>query len=189
MSWLRLDDVYDTNTKILRLTEQQAWRWTRVLLYCAKHETKGRIDVAALKAVGIHGKHLEAVVAAGLAHPVDDRTYAVNDWAIYNGSTVEEKVACVLERDPEATANEVHRIIGGKREMVMAEVARQKEAAPKPVPNQFPGTAGSVPLARACEPDPIPLSTHSPSFLQRPASDGTEGRIEELTANLLRDAS
>lgn len=188
MSWLRLDDVYDTNTKILRLTEAQAWRWTRVLLHCARHETKGRIDVAALKAVGLSGKNLQAVVAAGLAHQIDDRTYAVNDWAIYNGATIEEKVACVLARDPEATANDVHRAIGGKRELVIAEVSRQKAATgSQAVPDRFPGTtngsgptdqefvkAGAV-VERADE-----KISHSP-IGQRPSE--SEGETEESSGN------
>lgn len=52
MTWLKLDDVYDSHPKLLELSEVQRWRWTRALLYCARHKTAGRISRSVLRELG-----------------------------------------------------------------------------------------------------------------------------------------
>lgn len=83
MSWARLDDSYDTNAKLLELTEQQRWRWTRVLLHCARHRSDGLVTVAVLKDLGL-GRTVATLVNVGLLDPGEDGIHRVHDWSEFN---------------------------------------------------------------------------------------------------------
>lgn len=88
MAWLRIDDGYDTNSKLLELTEAERWRWTRVLIHCAKHRTEGRVTVAVIKEIGL-GRALSRLTQIRLLDETDDpKKYLVHDWDQYNPKDV-----------------------------------------------------------------------------------------------------
>ena len=135
MSWLRVDDGYDTHPKLLELTEQQRWRWTRVLIHCARHRTDGHVSVSVLRELGL-GRSITQLVRVNLLHENGNDGYVVHDWRIYNADTINGKVAAYLQEHPDATANDVCRSVGGKREIVLAEVAVIRGT--EPVPDRYP---------------------------------------------------
>lgn len=199
MSWLRVDDGYDTHPKMLELTEQQRWRWTRVLLHCARHRTEGHVKTSVLRELGL-GRTIADLLRLGLLHENGDTGYTVHDWRIYNADTIGGKVAAYLAEHPDAPANEVCRAVGGKREIVLSEVATQRpEAVPRnqkgtdaePEGNRYPGTDLPVPdryqigsRARA----PVPSRTKNPVTATQNAArarDDGHGHGEERTAEEL----
>lgn len=83
MSWLRLDDGYDTHPKLLELTEQQRWRWTCVLLHCARHRTEGHVKTSVLRQLGL-GRALPTLLRVGLLEENGPAGYLVHDWSAFN---------------------------------------------------------------------------------------------------------
>lgn len=83
MSWLRIDDGYDTHPKLLELTEAQRWRWTRVLIHCARHRTEGHVKPAVLKDLGL-GRTVTRLLQLGLLESNGDAGYLVHDWSTFN---------------------------------------------------------------------------------------------------------
>lgn len=165
MSWLKLDDGFDTHPKILGLkTDARRWTWQRILIYTCRYrsavvpETIGDVIPKANK------KYLEDCVELGLIDVEKDGTMKVHDWRIYNGETVAEKVSAYLVQKPNATANEVYKAIGGKREVVLTVYAQIIAAGTPLVPDRFPNGSSEVPdqstlvvpLARARAPVPPP---------------------------------
>ncbi len=144
MTWTRLDDGYDSHGKLLALGDgakgdARRWVWTRILLYTNRH---GSSEIPA----GIHEaipratrQFVDDCLRIGLADEVEDGTIIVHDWPLYSDCTIEEKVAFVLSKDPEASANEVCRQVSGKRQIVLHEVAKQRpEPGSQEPPDRFP---------------------------------------------------
>lgn len=165
MSWLRLDDTFDTHAKILGLgTDGRRWTWQRILLYTCRH--RSAIIPAGIREVVAKAtpSFLADCHNLGLIDLDVDGTMKVHDWRIYNSESVAEKVAAFLAQKPDATANQVHKAIGGKREVVLAVVAQMAAAGTPVVPEQYQnGTAAvpdqstpPVPLAGARAPVPDP---------------------------------
>ena len=150
MSWLRLDDGYDTHPKLLELTELQRWRWTRVLIHCAKHRTEGHVKRSVLRELGLD-RALTELVSIGLLEENGSEGYLVHDFMQYNADTIGGRVAAFLEEHPDASANEIYRAIGGKRELVLAEVAAQR-GSQEPEGNQQ-GTDEEPPWPPLDEPE------------------------------------
>jgi hypothetical protein len=133
VSWARLDDGFDTHPKILELTETERWRWTRVLLYCARHETEGEISRRVVRELGL-SRALNQLLKSNLllASTSDADVFVVNDWAIYNpgardDEAVENAVRWALEQRGEgASANEIARMVGGNRKVVLSAIRRVK---------------------------------------------------------------
>lgn len=138
MAWLRVDDGFDTHAKMLELTEVQRWRWTRVLIYCARHQTQGRVTLSVLRDIGL-GRLAGKLVEVGLLENAGPNAYLVHDWRIYNGS-VGDKVYAFLCDNPDATANEVFKAVGGRRDLVLSEVGRYRSGT-----EVVPGTGTAVP--------------------------------------------
>lgn len=143
MVWVRLDDGFALHPKLLQLTRVERWTWVEILCYCARYETGGVVPNTVSRAVpAAIPKLLHRLVQVGLLEAVEDE-FHVHDWAIYNGETVEKKVEKYLSRYPLASANDVQRAIGGKRELVLAIVAQIRQnggsqPVPALVPNRFP---------------------------------------------------
>lgn len=163
MAWLRIDDGFTSHPKIVALgTTDRRWTWLQVLTYACRYRRPnipaGIQDVIP-KATP---KFLADCLKVGLLDESKDGL-VVHDWRIYNGETIAEKAAAYLEKNPQATANEVHRAIGGKRELVLAIVAQHRYLTGTPDGTQtVPGTEANgtpevplpVPLARARGPVP-----------------------------------
>jgi hypothetical protein len=128
MSWLRLDDGFTKHPKFSGWTAAQKWAWLEVMEYCARYETGGRIphDLGVMPR-STTTSLLERASQAGLLDRADDGGLVIHDWLIYNGATIGEKVAYYLAKHPDASANEVHKALGGTREVVLSEVTRQRK--------------------------------------------------------------
>lgn len=192
MSWLRLDDGFDSHPKILGLnTDERRWTWQRVLIYTCRYRSPivpPTIKDAIPKATP---KFLTDCVSLGLIDVDKDGTMRVHDWRIYNGETVAEKVAAYLAQKPDATANEVHKALGGKREAVLTVYAQIKEAGSLTVPERYPNgtpevpdqSTPPVPLARARAPVPIPSPNTNPFLPSNlPVDKEEEGRKPKTEA-------
>lgn len=165
MSWLRLDDTFDTHAKILGLgTDGRRWTWQRILLYTCRHRS-AVIPASIREVVGkATPSFIEDCKKLGLIDVDPDGTMKVHDWRIYNSESVAEKVAAFIAQKPDATANQVHKAIGGKREVVLAVFAEMTKTGTQVVPEQYQnGTAEvpnqstpPVPLAGARAPSPGP---------------------------------
>ncbi len=179
MSWLRIDDGFTDHPKILSLTLAQRWTWLSILTYCARFDTEGRLPAGIGQVVrGASPSLLSRCHDLGLLDVDDGNEYVVHDWVIYNGATVAEKVAYYMERHPEATANQVQRAIGGKRELVLHEVAawiqRFQNGSPggsvtgsREPPNPVPKVVPEVVLARTL-PSPTPKEQEQEPSLASP---------------------
>jgi hypothetical protein len=187
VAWLRLDDTFDTHAKILGLgTDGRRWTWQRILLYACRHRSAiipaGIRDVVAKATPSF----LEDCTKLGLIDVDSDGTMKVHDWRIYNSETVAEKVAAFIAQKPDATANQVHKAIGGKREVVLAVFAQMTAAGTQTVPAQYPSGSQEVPnqytppvpLAGAREPVPDPSLETTPSVLPSNVDLHENGRKE-----------
>lgn len=194
MAWLKVDDGMPEHRKVLTLPRKDRWTWMELLCYVARQNNGGHVPAGVTDVLRyVNTAFLTQCENAGLLDR-DPGGYVVHDWAVYNASTIEEKVAACLERNPDATANEIHRAVGGKREIVLHEIARQKgftgsqsvpPVVPDPVPKEpgkrFPGTTktGSPSRARA-HPAPSPEVTSSSSSPKD--ADDDEAIKEQLEA-------
>jgi len=84
MAWLRLDDGFDTHPKLLELSEGERWRWTRLLLHCARHRTEGVVTMRALRDLGLARSRRKLIASSLLNETDDDGIFTVHDWAEYN---------------------------------------------------------------------------------------------------------
>lgn len=191
MSWLKLDDTFDTHPKMLALgTARRRWIWTRILLYTCRHES-ARIPAQIRDAIPeATPKYLADCATIGLVDTDPAGEMIVHDWDIYNGATLADRIAAHLAKHPTATGNEVHKAVGGKRTTVLAIVATMR---PEPVPNRFlpgsqlvpeTGANGSrsvpevVPLAGARGPGPSP-ALESPYLQALPNYEGGRENHEQ----------
>lgn len=184
MPWLRLDDKFAQHPKVAELSDRAFRAHVATMLYCSEYVTKGKIPRAALRLTGATEKVIEELVQAGVWEREGD-ALEVHDFEIYNGATVGERVAAFLKRFPGTSANEVHRKLGGKREVVLSEVARyQSGSQTGSEGTTIPGTPEPpqvVPLAGAREPDPEQTPTPSSSEVSSSggSSDLSSGRPPE----------
>lgn len=91
MSWLRLDDGFAEHPKIAALSDSDAWRWVRTLLYCARRRDPELPIVVLERVLGWDGEGIDWLVSLGLLdeHGSDERgvySYAVHDWHAFNGA-------------------------------------------------------------------------------------------------------
>jgi hypothetical protein len=136
MPWLRLDDTYDTHPKLLELSEQTRWRWTRALLYCARHRTGGFLSRPTIRDLGLSNS-VGKLVDLGLLSTSDDG-YLVHDWDAYN-----PKDATSAERQARWRARNASRNAGSNGERNAADrhagvsesVSRAQARARGPVPS------------------------------------------------------
>lgn len=143
MAWLRIDDGFADHPKIVQLGKpEQRWTWLEVLTYCARQRTAGKVPAGINDVIRrATPAFLKRCVAVGLLDEKDG-ALSVHDWDIYNGETIEQKVASYIATHPDAGSNEIHRAIGGKRELVLNIIKQfrgNQQPVPKPVPGEPPG--------------------------------------------------
>jgi len=130
MPWLRIDDKFATHPKIAALSDREFRVHMRALCYCAEYRTEGVLPAASLREVrGLTPRVAERLIAIGLWEREDDGGLSAHDFAIYNGATIGARVTAYLERNPNASSNDVHKALGGKRDVVLAEVARYQNGS------------------------------------------------------------
>ena len=168
MTWLRVDDGFTEHGKIVSLKRADRWTWLELLCYCSRQGNGGQFsdgicDVlkwvspaflrrcVEARRLGDEVGLLEVVTGSDGTdwEPVGNH-YQVHDWAVYNGATIEARIAAFLEQNTDATANEVHRAVGGNRKVVLAEIARLRETG-----GSIGGTStGTKVVTRARSPSP-----------------------------------
>lgn len=168
MSWARLDDGFTEHPKILALTDKEFRVHMRAICYASRYRTRGELPASALSGLGATPRVTRRLIEIGVWD--EGNPIKIHDFSIYNGETIEEKVEAYLARNPDASANDVHREIGGKRDIVLAVVKQIREVPAgshpgtqgtgengtvEPAGNQYQGTGlgGSLSRARA---DPSP---------------------------------
>jgi len=127
MSWVRIDDGFVENHKISELSDREFRTWVRTLCYASRNNgRKGRLTAAMRREVlGLTPALVDKLVDLGLLDRTSENgTVQVHDWPLYADLPITEKVAYYLSRNPSASANEVAKAVGGKREIILAEVAR-----------------------------------------------------------------
>lgn len=201
MSWLRIDDGFSRHPKVTALTHRERWTWLDVLCYCASYQTGGYLPEGIGGIVpGATTKFLGRCGELGLVNVVGDRL-RVHDWHVYNG-TIGDRVAHYLDENPDATANEVHKAVGGTRELVLIEVKRVKESGsartskPGSARTGFSGSeSGSESGSRAGGPSPLLISPKAVGHGKDPDARGaaperpSDLQIRETINDSLREAS
>jgi hypothetical protein len=93
MSWVRLDDNFFTNPKVLNVSNDSKLQYLASLTQCSKHMTDGYLSRAAVRVVGAlvdvdADRCVAELVDAGLWH-AGDGGYFVHDYLKYNPSREE----------------------------------------------------------------------------------------------------
>ena len=84
MAWLRIDDGFPENRKVLALPRRERWTWLEVMAYCARQQNGGQVPNSSSDIV----RHatpafIQAAFDAGLL-VLTDTGYEVHDWDEYN---------------------------------------------------------------------------------------------------------
>lgn len=159
LSWLRIDDGFARHSKFAGWPAARKWAWLELLCDCAQRETSGFVtDDLALLPRAVTKSLLTHAEKAGLLDRLDDDRLRVHDWLIYNG-TVEEKVSTYLADNPEASANDVHRAVGGRRDAILEAVRAYREAGSLDGTNN--GTTSSTTEPSEVVPNPVPKAVHA----------------------------
>jgi hypothetical protein len=160
VSWLRIDDGFTSHRKIAQLTDSEFRCWMRLLCHCAHAKDWVVTDATLGEVAKLTKARVGRFAELGLLDPVEVG-YEVHDWILYSDATVGAKVAYYLGEHPEASANEVVRALGAKRELVLSEVRRYHESgSANGSTNGSHGTgdggseSGSESGSRARAPDP-----------------------------------
>lgn len=122
--WFRLEHSFGRHPKLLALTPTERWVWIGTLCWAAEYaQASGVIAPAADNAIpGL--KKLRAKLRALALLDARDGVDEVHDWYLYTSASIAEKVRWFLERNPDATANDVVRQVGGTRQIVLEEVKK-----------------------------------------------------------------
>jgi hypothetical protein len=173
VSWLRIDDGFTANKKVAQLSDGEFRCWMRLLCHCA-HASDPLVTTASVREVATLTKaRVKRFAELGLLDIVDGG-HVVHDWILYSDSSVAEKVGYYLRENPEASANEVVRAVGSKRELVLHEVKRLRGSESG---SDGTGDTGSVSGSRTRAPDPTP-----PEPIEEPQA------VASLEARRARDA-
>lgn len=181
MSWLRIDDGYDTHPKLFDLTEQQRWRWTRVLIHCARHRTDGFVSGATLRELGLT-RALPKLLEVKLLDQTPDG-YTVHDWHDFN-----PKDPTKAERQARWRAKTAESVDGRVDGGVDAQTVYTVDA---PVDGQtVHSRAGTRARSR---PVPSPTRPNTPTqptpSLEHPARPGRVGGEEETDLQPIGDTA
>lgn len=197
MSWLRIDDRFAFHPKVGALTRADRWTWMEVLCHCAAQRTGGRIpgNITELYRY-VTPRFLEKAKGAGLVDLDEDGTVHIHDWDVYNGRDSGVRIANYLAENPFATANEVHKEVGGKRESVLATVAElkaQNQTVGSPGGSGVPegnqkGTGSGTGSTRA---QPVPNPSLAPKeqnpLPPNPVVDAALGALAPLGAHVTQE--
>lgn len=89
MVWVKLDDGFETNPKVIMAGNEAAGIFCRILAHCGRHLTDGK--VAREVAVSIAGSKakVDHMVAIGLLDELHDGRLHVPDYLEYNPSSAD----------------------------------------------------------------------------------------------------
>lgn len=149
MAWLRLDDHFTKHPKFEGWTPAEKWAWLEVMEYCASYETNGRIPIdLTLMPRSTTPRLLARAEASGWIDVHEDGSKWVHDWAEFNpvkleAEALDERVAEAYEVFPEATANDVARMLGGRRKAVLEAIRRFRAGSSRGSERDASGSLGS----------------------------------------------
>lgn len=186
MAWLRLDDGFAQHPKIVALTPKDRWTWLELLCYCARYRTEGKVPAGIAEVVrGATPAFLNRCGDLRLLDADEDSDgYLVHDFDEYNParnesvSDLDEAVAACLDENPQASANDVWRRLGGSRKLVLAAVKRYR-AGIHPVPNREPGTGTELVTRARSRPVPSPSTSTSAAAPDHQATDAAAAELRE----------
>lgn len=122
MTRLWLDENFSLHPRLEGWKPAEKWALVELLLYCARTESSRVPGDASLLPRGVTPAVLEHAERSGWLERRGNGALHVHNWEVYNGSNVAERVAAYLSGHPEASANEVHRHVPGRRTEVLAAV-------------------------------------------------------------------
>lgn len=92
MAWIKLDDGFETNPKIIRAGNEGAGIYVRILAHCGRHMTDGKVvSEVAVSIAGTKAK-IDRLVDIGLLEMLLDGRYHVRDYLDFNPSAAEAEV-------------------------------------------------------------------------------------------------
>jgi hypothetical protein len=144
MSWVRVDDGFSENPKILELDDRTFRIHVWALCYCARHLTDGLLVLGVLRGCPLVTRKytldrvLGCLVGAGLWEPVEGG-YLVHDYLVFNpaAAKVREKRAAAAERQRRWRDNKEKR----QRRDSNGVTPKGSNAHPDPAPKAGEGAA------------------------------------------------
>jgi len=82
MVWFKIDDGFWSHSKVLELSPEAGWLWTRAGAYCANQLTDGKVTPAALRMLAADRDSATELVMAGLWDE-HGKGWIFHDWAHY----------------------------------------------------------------------------------------------------------
>lgn len=138
MTWFKVDDQFWSHPKVVALSPDAGWLWTRAGSYCGQHLTDGFVSIAALGMLGGSKAEAAELVAAALWLDVSGG-YRFHDWDKYQPT----RESVLVER--EEAAERMRRVRANKRANVRPNVQRDSQgtnavgsASPSPSPSPVP---------------------------------------------------
>jgi len=158
---LLLDSGFTSHPKVRALTDRQFRTLVRLLCYCAETDD-ATVDEGVMGEVsGLNVATVRRLAELRLLDRNDDGSYVVHHFYIYNGTTVDVRVAAFLETYPDATANEVAAGVPVRRQAVLDAVRRVRGIGP-PGGSRGGSGNGSASGSESGSPSPSPSSTSRP---------------------------
>jgi hypothetical protein len=89
LTWTKLDDGFWSNPKVVRVGNEAAGVYTRLLSYCGQHETDGHVPDEVARFVG-RPRVLNALVEVGLMER-NGVGYLIPDYLDFNPSRADQE--------------------------------------------------------------------------------------------------
>jgi len=135
MTWLRIDDGFANHPKVLALkTPARRWVFLEILCYTSRYRSPHVPDEISHVIPAATQALLAELETIGLLERDHAGRRRVHDWEVYNGTTVEARVAAYLSQNPDATTNEVHRNVGGRKQTVLEAIQHYQRNGSRSVP-------------------------------------------------------
>ena len=184
ITWFKVDDGFWSHEKVIELSPEAGWLWTRAGSYCAHQLTDGAVRAPILTLLGASRAAADELVGAGLWDAVDGG-YVFHDWDKYQPTRdeVESKREAWKERQRKARASRSSP--GESRSDTQGDSAGESErestspVPSRPVPSPS-STKKSVGASRRKPEIPMPDDwTPKPSHVAYAVERGVDGRHEE----------
>jgi len=189
MAWLRIDDGFAQHPKIVQLSAKDRWTWLELLCYCARYRTEGQVPGGIAEVVrGCTPAFLTRCGELRLLDKTGEDLYEIHDWIEYNPARIDdidEAVETFLTEQPDASANDAWRALGGSRKLVLAAVKRYRVGTTAVPPtgtrtgtNGGTGT-GTEPVTRARS-RPVPSPSTTPTAAAGTTPDAAAALLTQL---------
>jgi hypothetical protein len=181
ITWFKVDDGFWSHEKVVELSAEAGWLWTRAGSYCAHQLTDGVVKSPILTLLGGSREVAAELVSAGL-WDASPGGYRFHDWDKYQPTRdeVESKREAWKERQRKARAR--HLSPEESRSDTERD-SRRESTSPvpsRPVPSHSSSTKKSASASRRKPEVPLPDDwTPKPSHVKYAVERGVDGRHEE----------